>query len=37
MVNALIFTGMIVAVAVIIVILDWLGERKDRNSRHKAA
>jgi hypothetical protein len=35
--TTLIFMSIIAAVVWIIVLLDWLGERKDRNSRHKAA
>ena len=37
MVNALILLWGFAAVAAVIVLLDWLGRRKDRQSRNRAA
>jgi len=37
MVNALIFIGMIAAISAIVVLLDWLGQRKRRRSKHHPA
>ena len=37
MVNALAMLGMIVLVASIVVLLDWLGRRKERQSRNRTA
>ncbi len=37
MVNALVLYGGITFVASIIVLLDWLGRRKDRRSGHRPA
>ena len=35
--NALLLLGGIAAVSAIIVLLDWLARRKDRQSRNRAA
>jgi hypothetical protein len=37
MVNALGMLGVIVLVVSIVVLLDWLGRRKDRQSKHRPA
>ena len=37
MVNALIFLGMIAVLGVIIVLLDWLGQRRERRAKHHPA
>jgi hypothetical protein len=37
MVNALILMSMIAAAVWMVVLLDWLGRRKDRQSRNRAA
>ena len=35
--NALLMLGGIAVVVAIVVLLDWLGRRKDRESRNRAA
>lgn len=37
MVNALLLLYGIAAIAAVILLLDWLGRRKDRQSRNRAA
>lgn len=37
MANALIMLGMIAAIGYIVLLLDWLGRRQERRSKHRLA